>query len=65
MKGMINMHNCYNRYPQQNNRNRCFCGINRCNCGINNCYDSEILTFLLFRQIIRSMNGCCRVSPYA
>jgi len=52
-------------YPQYCNCNRYRCGFNRCNCGINTCYDSDILTLLLFRQVIRNMNCCCRVSPYA
>ena len=54
-----------NRCPHVNTFSRCNCGFNRCNCGLNNCYDSDILTFLLLRQLIRNMNCCCRVSPYA
>ena len=60
------MCNCRkNKYPQQNIYNRFCCGFNRCNCGLNNYYDSDLLTFLLFKQLIRNVNYCCRVSPYA
>lgn len=55
----------YNRCPQYRKYNRCCCVLNRCNCGINNYCDTDILTFLLFRQLIRNVNCCCRVSPYA